>query len=94
MNKASTNDDDDNDGDSTREKERNITGNIMKWFVCIALLAIGIVDAEQNAAFRERAEIYSSNVVFYLSCFFFVTICKFIGSIILLHKPHTSWAHF
>lgn len=40
----------------------------MKLFVCIALLAIGIADAEQNKAFRERAEIYSSNVLIFF-CF-------------------------
>lgn len=36
----------------------------MKWFVCITLLAIGLngCTATQNAEFRERAEIYSSNV--------------------------------
>ena len=42
----------------------------MKWFVCIALLAIGFADAEQNAAFRERAEIYSSNVLLFEFYFF------------------------
>lgn len=36
--------------------------NRMKWIVCIAIVAIGGCVAEQNKAFRERAEIYSSNV--------------------------------
>lgn len=37
---------------------------IMKWFVCFTLLAIALsgCTAEQSPEFRERAEIYSSNV--------------------------------
>lgn len=36
----------------------------MKWLVCIAIAAMcGGCIAEQNAEFRERAEIYSSNVL-------------------------------
>lgn len=42
----------------------------MKWFVCIALLAIGLNGcvAVQNKEFRERAEIYSRNVQIQLTC--------------------------
>lgn len=38
----------------------------MKWIACIAFVVIVGCAAEQNKAFRERAEIYSSNVLILL----------------------------